>query len=101
MAVTQKQQGRHGGGWAWVRVQPEPRFGAWCEDGDQIASASWQLYQLNFDAYPTCDKTALAEYNLAQSLPRVARLAVTGAGRVYPIGALSEPPHMHAAPFQP
>ena len=42
---------------------------------------------------PTCDKTALAEYNLAQSLPRVARLAVMGRGRVYPIGALSESPH--------
>ena len=67
-----------------------------CEDGDQIAvpaGASWQLYQLNSDAYPTCDKTALAEYNLAQSLPRVARLAVMGRGRVYPIGALSESPH--------
>ena len=41
-----------------------------CEDGDQIAvpaGASWQLYQLNSDAYPTCDKTALAEYNVAQS----------------------------------
>ena len=66
-----------------------------CEDGDQIAvpaGASWQLYQLNSGAYPTCDKTALAEYNLAQR-PRVACLAVTGAGRVYPIGALSEPPH--------
>ena len=41
-----------------------------CEDGGQIAvpaGASWQLYQLNSDAYPTCDKTALAEYNAAQS----------------------------------
>ena len=36
---------------------------AMCEDGDQIAvpaGASWQLYQLNSDAYPTCDKTAFA-----------------------------------------
>ena len=39
-----------------------------CKDGDQIAvpaGASWQLYQLHSDAYPTCDKTALAEYNLS------------------------------------
>ena len=61
----------------------------------QYQLASWQLYQLNSDTYPTCDKAALAEYNLAQSL-KVTCLAVTGAGWVYLIGTLSEPPHSPA-----
>ena len=43
---------------AWECLRPEEvamhrqELRVICEDGDQIASASWQLYQLNFDAYP-------------------------------------------------
>ena len=69
-----------------------------CKDSDQIAvpaGASWQLYQLNSDAYLTCDKAALAEYKVAQRL-RVTCPAVTGVGWVYLISVLLEPPHSPA-----
>ena len=71
-----------------------------CEDGDQIAvpaGASWQLYQLNSDAYPTCAKTALAEYKQLKVRESLALLSQGRAGCTRSAHCWNP----RTAPFQP